>query len=158
MLTVKIYERKVGKKGMAGKMLFSLKRTWQNGFGLQSCTWIYHNTPRKMCFGWKSPKWRRWIAYQHKHLIPTVKHSGGGGCKVNSVTLQPLSRPWVLCIPKYSRVKYESMCLTANAWLKIGPWNRTTIPSTANIRKRKEKYCPVTYNLIKMQLAAFSLA
>uniref|UniRef100_A0A3Q0T9E1 ATP-dependent RNA helicase n=1 Tax=Amphilophus citrinellus TaxID=61819 RepID=A0A3Q0T9E1_AMPCI len=49
--------------------------------------------------------------YQHKHLIPAIKHGGGGGDVLG--TLQSLSEP--LCVPKYFRVKCEVICPTAKA-------------------------------------------
>ena len=74
-------------------------------------------------FFWRKPN----AAYQHKHLIPTVKHGDGGmmiwGSFCSHRTWTPCSQ-WVhhelLYIPKYSRVKCEAICLTAKAWLKLG--------------------------------------
>ncbi len=79
-----------------------------------------HNAQRHI---WWKPKEHN----QNKHLIPKVKHAGGGvmilGLFCSHRTWGPHSH-WVdcelLCIPKYSRVKFEAIHLTAKAWPKLG--------------------------------------
>ncbi|MEE6525403.1 hypothetical protein FKM82_025385 [Ascaphus truei] len=43
---------------LPGESLFSLKRTWQYGLGLQSCIRTNHKTSGTMSFGETRPKWR----------------------------------------------------------------------------------------------------
>ena len=99
--------------------LFSLGRTWQYSLGLQSCIWKNHQTSETMsdeskvelfshhaqCHVWRKPK----TANQHKHLMLTVKHSGGGlmiwACF--AATWTPYGH-WsdheLLCIPEYTSI------------------------------------------------------
>ena len=48
----------IGSERLPGESLFSLKRTWQHGLGLQTCIWTNHKTSGIMAFGQMSPKWR----------------------------------------------------------------------------------------------------
>ena len=65
-------------------------------------------------------------AYQHKHLIPTVKHGGGGlmiwacSAATGPGQLAVIESTMNSCVPKYSRVKCEAICRTDKAWLKLG--------------------------------------
>lgn len=52
---------------------------------------------------------KKQTAYQHKRPIPTIKAQDLG-------TLQALIQPWA---PLYTKVKRESICLTAKAWGKL---------------------------------------
>ena len=95
---------------------------------------------------WRKPN----TAYQHKHLIPAVKHGGGGlmiwTCVAatgpgHRAVFESTINSW---IQTYSRVKCEAICLTAKALLKLS--NRTMIPNTAanpqqNSWERKEARC-----------------
>ena len=47
------------------------------------------------------------MAYQYKHLIPTIKPDSGGLII------------WAISAVKVFRVKCEAICLTAKAWLKM---------------------------------------
>jgi len=68
---------------------------------------------------WRKPN----TAYLHKHLIPTVKYDARG-LMIWALFTATEHRQHVhhelLCIPNYSRVKYEAICPTAKAWLKLG--------------------------------------
>ncbi len=85
--------------------------------------------------------------YQHKHLIPKLKHAGEGlmslGFFCSHRTWVPHSH-WVdhepLCIPKYSRLKCEAIRMTAIAWPKLGhatgQWSKHTSKSPTEWLKR----------------------
>lgn len=55
---------------------------------------------------------------KYKHLTPTVKHGGGMGGLFRLV-LQPHEFMMNSCLSKYSGVKHETICLTAEDWFKL---------------------------------------
>lgn len=62
-------------------------------------------------------------AYQCKYLKPAVKHSSE---RIRIWACFTVTGPGhivvdreLLCIEKYSRVKYEAICLSAKAWPKV---------------------------------------
>ena len=79
----------------------------QSGRGYKAISklWVHHSTERKIIHKWK-------------RLKPAVNLPRSGSHR----TWAPCSH-WVhhelLWIPKYSRVKYEAICPTAKAWLKL---------------------------------------
>lgn len=104
-------------EGLAGE------RTWQHGSGLQSCNWTNNKTLEQFSF-------ERWgqsrdvcpshttsrfnSTYQHKYLLPAVRHGGRVFFSHRIWAACSLSQPW---------------SPTAKAWLK---YNRTMISSNLN--------------------------
>lgn len=65
-------------------------------------------------------------AYQNKHIIPTFKNSDGGLIWTFFYSYR-IRKPYrhqvnheILCIAKYSGVKFEAIYPTAKAWPKLG--------------------------------------
>ncbi|MEQ2301023.1 hypothetical protein AMECASPLE_031762 [Ameca splendens] len=52
----------------------------------------------------------------------------------NHGTLRPMSQPLILCIPKYSRVKYDT-----EVWSKCGPSSEQYLRSKSTTERLKKK-------------------
>lgn len=111
-------------EGFLGQCLFSLKRTWQHGLGLQSCIWKNHEISGTMSFGQIRAKYRCFViapslqksnsVYQHKH----PQHGGGEVMIWGYSCCHRTWAPWadLLYRPKCFRLRCEAVCLRAKAW------------------------------------------
>jgi len=81
MLNVKVHDRRkplLSKKNMAAQLRFAklhlntAQDFWNNLWSDQTKVEMFG--PNAQQHVWRKPN----TAYQHKHLIPTVKHGGGG--------------------------------------------------------------------------------
>lgn len=141
---------------VARRKTLSLCKDGSSTLGLQCCIWTNHKICGTMLFRQTKPKWRCLAimhsvmfgkkpntAYQYKHIILNVKHSGGFRLVLQPQyvgTLQSLSCPQILCIPRYSRVKCVDIWPTKLGWNRaVQPDNKISTSIREWLRKKKMK-------------------